>query len=97
VLPREFDYSLLVNLEVANLKGREVARLDFQAGTGRAHVYVLPRSQFSVPSGNPANFNDQGSGYSVEIIDNGGEYIYVVVLFGEGTTRQMFQVKQIVG
>jgi hypothetical protein len=96
-LPRDFDYSLLVNLGVANLKGREVARLDFQAGAGRAQVYVLPRRQFNVPGANPANFSAPGSGCSVEIIDSGRDYIYVVVLYGDATTLQMFQAKGLVG
>jgi hypothetical protein len=92
-LPRDFDYSLLVDLEVVNFRGHEVARLDFQSGQDRARVYVLPRKQFNVPA---SQLEADGSQCRVEIIDSARDYIYIVVLFGNAN-RQMFIPKALIG
>jgi hypothetical protein len=93
-LPRDFDYSLLVGLDVVNFKGHDVARLEFQVGQGRAKVYVLPRKQFSLPAQGPLDGN--GSLSTVEIIDGPHDYMYLVFYFGNAS-RQMFMFKGLVG
>ncbi len=95
-LPRNFDYSLLIDLEVAKFKGHDVARLDFQTGPDRARVYVLPKRQFALPNLSPASLEAPGSECRIEIINELGDYIYLVVWFGNAN-RQMFMTKPLVG
>ncbi len=47
--PREFDYSLLQNIEIVVLHKRQVAKLTFSDGQTKAHVLVLSHRQFRVP------------------------------------------------
>lgn len=94
-LPRALDYSLLKQLEVAEMKGKPVARLDFARGEARAKVYVLPKRQFRV--GKNAAREAIGSNCTVEVDDSSSrDYLFVIVYFGGGN-RQMFQPQAVIG
>jgi len=52
--PREFNFNLLDNIDIAEVQGRKVAKLTFLSrGENRsalAYVYILPAHQFKLPA-----------------------------------------------
>jgi hypothetical protein len=49
--PRDFNFSLLSNIDVAVIQGRQVPKLTFFGNRGAlAHVYVLSTRQFKLPA-----------------------------------------------
>ncbi len=63
VAPAAFNYTLLVDADMADLQGKRVPKLTFQGGTARATVYVITREQFDVEAlarVDPAQFDSFG-------------------------------------
>src|SRR5262245_52641140 len=93
-IPEDFDWSAVVWHDVAKFKGHDVAKLDFQRGEAKAHVYVLPKSHFRIEKGAPLKY--ESSYYVVEVIDLSKDVI-VFVVYESGSMRQHFQKNAIVG
>jgi hypothetical protein len=93
-IPDDFDWSALAWREVAEFKGRQVARLDFQRGEAKAQIYVLPKSHFRLEKNAPLKY--ESSRCTVEVVDVSKD-VLVVIVYQSPATRQHFQKNAIVG
>ncbi len=94
-IPRDFDYRLLQSLDVVEMRGKPVARLDFARDGKRAKVYVLPKRDFKLRKG--AGLVAAGSSVTVEVVDaRSADFVFVIVYSG-GANHQDFVVQAVVG
>jgi hypothetical protein len=93
-LPNYFDYGLLSNLEIVNVRGHSVARLDFQKGQDQVKILVLPRKYFSLP--HQASTNATGSLCTIEIVEASRDFYFEIVWYGNAK-REDFILKTLVG
>jgi hypothetical protein len=93
-IPDDFDWDALYWRDVTDFKGHQVARLDFQRGEAKAHIFVLPKSHFRIEKGAPTKY--ESSRCTVELIDWSKDVI-VLIVYQSGATRQNFQKNAIVG
>jgi hypothetical protein len=94
-IPRDFDYRLLQSLDVVELKGKPVARLDFARDGKHAKVYVLSKRDFKLKK--DAGLVAAGSSVTVEVVDaRSPDFVFVIVYSGGGS-HEDFVLQAVVG
>lgn len=94
-LPRDFDYGLLQSLEVVNVKGKSVAKLQFVNGEAHAKVFVLPKRDFRLKQDVPPDVI--GSHCTVEVINTSPDFLFVIIYTGKDSNRQKFLPQAVIG
>ncbi|MBM4070682.1 MAG: hypothetical protein FJ271_17265 [Planctomycetes bacterium] len=81
--PRQFNYDLLQDFDLAEFHGRRVPRLKFfSARTGRfAEVYILAERQFTHDPEAPQQFS--GTTLTVQMLEPSSGFRYLIVFSGD--------------